>query len=258
LKAPDNLRNFDALVEIIAKLRAPDGCPWDRKQTHQSLRENLMEECYEALAALDEGDPGKLCEELGDIMLQIALHSQIAFEAGEFEIADVLESINKKLVFRHPHIFGSETAETAEEVAQNWQALKRKERGENYSMLDSVPQQMPALSYSQSIQRRVAAAGFDWENTDGVIDKLAEEVAEFKESSGEQKAEEFGDVLFTLVNIARRMGVDSETALREANSKFYKRFSKMEELCRKRGVNFENLSFGEQNVLWEEAKKLTG
>jgi len=183
LSIPEDLGKFDALVEIIARLRAPDGCPWDREQTHSSLRANLLEECYEALAALDEGDAGKLCEELGDIMLQIALHSQIAAEAGEFEIGDVLESINAKLIHRHPHIFGSAKVESAEEVAQNWEALKREERGEDSSLLDSVPEQMPALGYSQSIQRRVAGVGFDWENIDGVIDKLAEEVAEFKNSA---------------------------------------------------------------------------
>ncbi len=258
MSIPEDLRKFDALVEIIARLRAPDGCPWDREQTHSSLRANLLEECYEALAALDEGDAGKLCEELGDIMLQIALHSQIAAEAGEFEIGDVLESINAKLIHRHPHIFGSAKVESAEEVAQNWEALKREERGEDSSLLDSVPEQMPALGYSQSIQRRVAGVGFDWENIDGVIDKLAEEVAEFKESTGDQRAGEFGDILFTLVNIARRMGVDSEAALREANKKFFRRFSQMEEICRQRGVTFADLSFDEQNALWEEAKKQVG
>ncbi len=252
---PGDLSRWQTLVDIIARLRAPDGCPWDRKQTHSSLRTNLLEECYEALAALDEGDAAKLREELGDLMLQIVLHTQIASEAGEFEMDDVIESINAKLVHRHPHIFGSATVENAEEVAHNWEVLKREERGEDTSLLESVPKQLPALGYSQEIQHRVAQAGFDWENIDGVIDKLAEEVGELKESSGEEKAEEFGDLLFTLVNIARRMGIDSESALREANRKFYRRFSRMEDLCRQRGVTFADLSFDEQNALWEEAKK---
>ncbi|MFC2038213.1 nucleoside triphosphate pyrophosphohydrolase [Chloroflexota bacterium] len=258
MEVPEDLRKFETLVEIIARLRAPDGCPWDRKQTHTSLRPNMLEEAYEALAALDEGNAAKLCEELGDVMLQIALHSQIASETGEFEMGDVIEGINKKLIYRHPHIFGSTKAENAEEVAHNWEALKREERGEDVSMLASVPEQMPALGYSQSIQKRVAQAGFDWEDISGVIDKLAEEVAEYNESTGDEKAEEFGDLLFTLVNVGRRMGIDSEAALRGANKKFYLRFSTMEDICRQRGVSFADLSFEEQNKLWEEAKKLTG
>jgi tetrapyrrole methylase family protein/MazG family protein len=255
LSLPKNLNRFKTLVEIIAKLRAPDGCPWDRKQTHSSLRENLLEECYELLEALDEGDSGKICEELGDLMMQVVLHAQIATEAGEFELGDVMNSINAKLIHRHPHIFGSQKVKDAEEVAHNWEILKQEERGTDTSMLASVPRQMPALGYSQEMQRRVAQVGFDWEDIEGVIDKLAEEVGEFKESTGGQKAQEFGDLLFTLVNIARRLGVDSEAALREANKKFYRRFTCMEELCRQRGINFADLSFDEQNTLWEEAKK---
>ncbi len=253
---PENLSQFDTLVDIIARLRAPGGCPWDREQTHVSLRENLLEECYEVLDALDEGDSGKLCEELGDLMLQIVLHTQIAREAGEFELGDVVNSINTKLIHRHPHIFGSLEVKDAEEVALNWEALKQEERGTDTSILASVPKQMPALGYSQAIQRRVAQVGFDWEDIDGVIDKLAEEVGEFKQAdSQERRAEEFGDLLFTLVNIARRLGIDSEAVLREANKRFYQRFTYMEEVCRRRGVNIGDLSFEEQNTLWEEAKK---
>jgi tetrapyrrole methylase family protein/MazG family protein len=255
LAVPENLNKWETLVDIIARLRAPDGCPWDRKQTHASLRESLMEECYELLEALDEGEPSNICEELGDLLLQVVLQSQIARDNGEFEIGDVIKSINDKLIHRHPHIFGSEKVKDADEVAHNWEALKREERGTDTSMLASVPRQMPALSYSQAIQRRVAQVGFDWEDISGVIDKLAEEVGEFQKSDEEQKAMEFGDLLFTLVNIARRMGVDSEAALREANRKFYRRFSCMEELCRQRGADFADLSFDEQNALWEEAKK---
>ena len=255
MAVPENLNKWETLVSIIARLRAPDGCPWDRKQTHASLRENLMEECYELLEALDEGDPGKICEELGDLLLQVVLQSQIAKDNGEFEIEDVIKSINAKLIHRHPHIFGSDKVKDADEVAHNWEVLKREERGADTSMLGGVPRQMPALSYSQAIQRRVAQVGFDWEDIKGVIDKLAEEVGEFQKSNKEQRAGEFGDLLFTLVNIARRMDVDSEAALREANRKFYRRFSRMEQLCRQRGVDFADLSFDEQNALWEEAKK---
>jgi len=250
------LNRFETLVEIIARLRAPDGCPWDRKQTHASLRKNLLEECYEVLEALDEGDADKLYPELGDLLLQIVLHAQIATEAGEFELGDVITSINTKLIHRHPHIFGSSQVKDAEEVAHNWQALKQEERGTDGSMLASVSGQMPALGYSESVQHRVAQVGFDWADIDGVIDKLAEEVRELKQAgTEEQQASEFGDLLFTLVNVARRLGVDSESALREANQRFYRRFTYMEAVCRQRGVNIADLSFDEQNALWEEAKK---
>ena len=256
MSLPQNLGQFATLVDIIARLRSPDGCPWDRKQTHLSLRENLLAECYEVLEALDEGDSGKLCAELGDLLMQIVFHSQVASESGEFKLEDVIQSINTKLIHRHPHIFGSQKVRDAEEVALNWEVLKQEEREANTSILDSVPKQMPALGYSQEVQRRVAQVGFDWEDVDGVIDKLAEEVAEFKKAgSHEHRAREFGDLLFTLANIARRMGIDLEAALREANRRFYRRFTRMEEICRQRGLNFGELSFAEQNNLWEEVKK---
>ncbi len=256
MSIPRKRREFATLVNIIAKLRAPDGCPWDRKQTHASLRENLLEECYEVLEALDEGDSGKLCVELGDLLMQIILHAQIAREAGDFELADVIKNINDKLVRRHPHIFGSQKVKDAEEVIHNWEALKQGEREVDASILDSVPKPMPALGYSQEIQSRVAEVGFDWEDINGVIEKLGEEVDELKRAeSQEEKAREFGDLLFTLVNIARRMGVHSEAALREANRRFYRRFTCMERLCRERGVKIGQLSFAEQNALWEEAKR---
>jgi tetrapyrrole methylase family protein/MazG family protein len=256
LSSLEDLSQFATLVDIIARLRAPDGCPWDRKQTHSSLRENLLEECYEVLEALDEGDSGKLCAELGDLLMQIVLHAQIAAEAGEFELGDVVKGINTKLIHRHPHIFGLQKVNSAEEVAHNWEVLKQEEREGDTSILESVPGQMPALGYSQSMQRRVAQVGFDWEDIDGIIDKLAEEVNEFKQAnSQEQREYEFGDLLFTLANIARRMEVDLEAALREANRRFYHRFSYMEEVCRQRGVSFGGLSFAEQNAMWEEAKR---
>ncbi len=253
---PENLSQFTTLVAIIARLQAPDGCPWDRQQTHASLRKNLLEECYEVLETLDEGDWDKLGGELGDLLMQIVFHAQVAAEAGEFGVGDVIRGINTKLVHRHPHIFGSLKVKDAEEVAHNWEALKREEREADTSILDGVPQQMPALGYSQSVQGRVAQVGFDWKDIGGVIDKLVEEIGEFKQAdSQEQKAAEFGDLLFTLANIARRLGIDSEAALREANKRFYKRFTYMEAVCRQRGVNIGDLSFDEQNALWEEAKK---
>jgi len=256
VSSPQNLNQFATLVDIIARLRAPDGCPWDRKQTHASLRENLLEECYETLQAIDEGDSGKMCEELGDLLMQVAFHGRIAAEAGEFELGDVISGINNKLIRRHPHVFGSLDVKDVDEVKLNWEMLKKKERGPDASMLSSVPECMPALSYSQAIQRRVAQVGFDWEDIDGVIDKLTEEVNEFKEADDqEHKTQEFGDLLFTLVNVARRLGIDLESSLRQANQRFCRRFTHMEKVCRERGVNLGELSFKEQNTLWEEAKK---
>jgi len=251
-----NLGSFDTLREIIARLRAPDGCPWDRKQSHTSLKPYLIEECYEVLRALDEGTPQELCEELGDLLLQIMLHAQIAAEAEQFDVEDVVRAISEKLIHRHPHVFGSHKVKDAVEVELNWEALKQEERQEGGSLLSGVPGQMPALAYSQAIQRRVAGVGFDWEKVEDIIDKLAEEVAELKQAPDQQeRVKEFGDLLFTLVNIARRLNIDSEMALRSANQRFYQRFSYMEEVCRQRGVSFGKLSFDEQNVLWEEAKQ---
>ena len=256
---PDDLSKFDALREIIAKLRAPDGCPWDRKQTHASLRESFLQECYEVLESLDEGDARKLREELGDLLLHILLQAQIAEEGGEFKIEDVIKGINEKLIYRHPHVFGKTQVKNAEEVLYNWQELKRAEKtekGKNDSLLASVPKSLPALNYSQEIQHRAAQVGFDWEDDRGVIDKLAEEIGEFQRAAGKkEKTEEIGDILFTMANIARRQGIELETALREANQKFYKRFNYMEVVCKKRGVKIGDLSFAEQNTLWDEAKK---
>ena len=226
----EKLDSFAALKEIIAKLRSPDGCPWDRKQTHASLKPYLIEECYEVLQALEEGTPQKLCEELGDLLLQIMLHAQIAAEAGQFDIDDVVRGISSKLIHRHPHVFGGRKVQDAGEVELNWEALKQEERQEGESLLSGVPEQMPALAYSQSIQRRVAGVGFDWEKVEEIIDKLAEEVAEIKQAPNQQeKAKEFGDLLFTLANIARRLDIDLEMALRSANQRFCRRFAYMEE-----------------------------
>ena len=256
MSLPEDLSRFATLVDIIARLRAPDGCPWDKEQTHASLREDLLEECYEVLEALDEGNSDKLCGELGDLLMQVVFHAQIAAEAGEFELGDVVNSITTKLIHRHPHVFGSKKVRDAEEVLLNWEVLKREERGADTSILASAPKQMPALGYSQEIQRRVARVGFDWEEIDGVIEKLTEEINELKRADSQQrKAQEFGDLLFTLANIARRLEIDLEVALREANQRFYRRFSYMEEVCRQRGVNLGELPFDEQNALWEEAKR---
>ncbi|HEX75089.1 MAG TPA: nucleoside triphosphate pyrophosphohydrolase [Dehalococcoidia bacterium] len=251
-----DLGNFAALKGIIARLRSSDGCPWDRKQTHASLKPYLIEECYEVLQALEEGTPQKLCEELGDLLLQIMLHAQIAAEGREFDIEDVARGISNKLIHRHPHVFGELRVKDAAEVELKWEALKQDERRQGESLLSSVPKQMPALAYSQSIQRRVASVGFDWEKTEDIIDKLVEEVDELRRApSQDEKGKEFGDLLFTLANIARRLDIDLEAALRSANQRFFQRFSYMEEACRQRGISFDSLSLDEQNALWEEAKQ---
>jgi tetrapyrrole methylase family protein / MazG family protein len=256
LSSPENLHKFDTLVVIIARLRARNGCPWDKEQTHRSLRENLLSETYEVLEALDDGDKEKLSEELGDLLLQIVLHAQIAKDDGEFKIDDVIKSITTKIIRRHPHIFGNRKVKDSAEVMHNWEELKKEEREKDVSMLEGVPKEMPALAYAYEISRRAVRVGFEWENIEGVLDKLAEEVREIKETrSHEEKEQEFGDLLFTLVNVARWEGIDAETALREANRKFFKRFAHMEKLCRERNIDFSKLSFKEKDDLWEEAKK---
>jgi len=240
----------------VAKLRAPDGCPWDRAQTHASIKPYLTEEAYEVLQALDEENTDKLCEELGDLLLQILLHAQIASESKEFQIGDVIRSISTKLIRRHPHVFGKSRAANVEEVALEWEELKQNERKKGDSLLSSVPKGLPSLSYSHSIQRRAAGVGFDWKEFEGILDKLVEEVSELKRAkTQQQKVHEFGDILFALVNAARWQGVDLEEALRIANQRFSRRFHYMEESCHKHGKTIRDLSFEEQNALWDEAKR---
>jgi tetrapyrrole methylase family protein/MazG family protein len=249
---------FSTLVGIIARLRGSDGCPWDKKQNHKSLRDSLLEECYEVLEALDVGNSKRLSVELGDLLMQVVFHAQIASEAGKFGIDDVIKSITTKLIRRHPHVFDSVYVRDSDEVLANWEEIKKGERQKDASMLDGVPRAMPSLAYSQEIQGRVARVGFDWVEDAGVINKLAEEVGEFRKApNNEQREAEFGDMLFTLANIARRWDIDLESALRQANNRFYQRFTHMEKLCRQRGLDFVSLSFDEQNELWEEAKANT-
>lgn len=249
-------KGFDELAEIIARLRAPDGCPWDREQTHASLKKYLLEEAYETLEALDESDPRKLSEELGDLLLQILLHAQIASEAGEFNIEDVIQGIAAKLIKRHPHVFGDAKVENARDVEINWEMIKQRERAEDSSLLDSVPKNMPALAYSRAIQERAASIGFDWGDLGGVLEKVAEELEELQQAqNGEERRHEFGDLLLALTNTARWMEVDPEEALRLANRRFYHRFTYMEDLCRKRGLSLNNMTLEEMDALWNEAKR---
>lgn len=262
---PPDLSRFGALVATIAYLRGQNGCPWDRKQTHRSLREHLLEECYEVLAALDEEDKEKLCAELGDLLMQIVMHARLAEEADDFTISDVITGINQKLISRHPHVFGKNKNATdqtnpedltAEDVLVRWEDLKKKERRGQSGMLDSVPRELPALAYSQSVQERVARVGFDWPDDTGVLEKLTEEISEFQTAdTPTERAVEFGDILFTLANYARRQGIDLEAALREANAKFYRRFSHLEKLAYARGLELTRLTLGEMDNLWEDVKK---
>lgn len=250
-----NLRGFGTLKRIVARLRGPRGCPWDRAQTPSSLKTSFLEEAYEVLEAIEKDDPSALKDELGDLMLHVMLQAQMASEAGRFQIEDVLESINRKLIHRHPHVFGKVKVNSSQEVSANWEVLKREERPEGRSLMESVPRQLPALAQAGSLQRRAAGVGFDWPEVSGILAKLTEEVAELEQASSEEKAREFGDLLFTLVNIARRWGIDPESALRESNRRFAARFRYMEELCRRRHLRFEKLSLEEKDALWEEAKK---
>ena len=259
LSGADSEASFTSLVGIMARLRGPGGCPWDREQSHQSLRKYLLEECYEALEALDSGDARKLAEELGDLLLQIVFHAQIAHESGAFTMDDVARGISAKLVRRHPHVFGDAHVASAGEVYARWEDLKRRERADGKSLLDSVPKSMPALAYSQEVQARAARTGFDWDDVQGVLAKVEEEVREFREArdKGEQESE-LGDIFTALVNIARWLGFDSETALRQANERFYQRFTTMERLCRERGLDFAGLPMERKEALWQEAKRILG
>jgi tetrapyrrole methylase family protein/MazG family protein len=252
----EEMRTFEGFRAIIARLRGPDGCPWDRAQTHASLKPYLLEETYEALAALDEGDPQMLRDELGDLLLEIFLHVQLAEEAQEFTLADVVYGIASKIVRRHPHVFGEEQADSPQEVMVRWEELKRKERGAQDSALAGVPQAMPALARTQKLLARAASVGFEWPQTADVLDKLSEELEELAQAGDlDHKREELGDVLFLLVNLARYLGLDAEEALRQANRKFYQRFTTMEALAREQGRSLPDMPLAEQGALWRAAKK---
>jgi tetrapyrrole methylase family protein/MazG family protein len=250
-----------AFQDTVARLRAPDGCPWDREQTHQSLRANLLEEAYEVLAALDAGDDDKLCEELGDLLMQIALHVQIATEAGTFRFADVIGRIDAKLKRRHPHVFGDVQVEGTADVLRNWEAIKAGERaasGEedaHRSRLDGVPAILPSLARAQVLGDRAARTGFDWPDLEGVLAKVAEEVAELQAVEDRQaRAWELGDLLFTLTNVARWLEVDAESALRDTCDRFVERYARMEQAARARGLDLASLPLEEQDSFWEEVK----
>jgi len=254
--------SFEAFQEIIAHLRAPDGCPWDKEQTHQTLRPHLLEEAYEVLAALDAGDTGAMREEFGDLLLQVVLHAQIASDYNEFTMSDVLQGIHTKIVHRHPHVFGDVDLKNVEGVLQNWERLKEAERNANgksdTGLLDGVALALPALVQAEEYQKRAARVGFDWTEIQGVIDKVREELDEvFGATVGERRAAELGDLLFAVVNLARWYGVDAESALRESNARFRSRFAQIEASARAQGRSVSDLSQDEMEVLWQAAKKRT-
>ncbi|MFO7944105.1 MAG: nucleoside triphosphate pyrophosphohydrolase [Anaerolineales bacterium] len=252
--------SFEAFQEIIARLRAPGGCPWDREQDHQSLRPHLLEETYEALTAIDEDDPEAMKEEFGDLLLQIVLHAQIASEYGEFGMADVLHGVHTKIVNRHPHVFDDLDIDETEDVLQNWEQLKAEERyhqgGRKEGLLDGVAPALPSLSKAQIFQKRAARVGFDWPELGGVLDKISEELGELKkEKDPQSQQKELGDLLFAVVNLSRWYDLDAESALRGANQRFKRRFSYLEKAARSRGCDLSDLSLQELDELWEEAKR---
>jgi tetrapyrrole methylase family protein / MazG family protein len=256
LPHPGGLPTFQ---ETVARLRAPDGCPWDREQTHQTLRNNLLEEAYEVLAAIDAGDSGELCQELGDLLMQIAMHVQIATEAGDFKFADVIAQIDAKLRRRHPHVFGDLVVQDTQEVLQNWEAIKAGERAEEdeayRSRLYGVPTILPALARAQEIGDRVARTGFDWPDFEGVLAKVGEEIAELRAADNAEGRElEMGDLFFTLVNVARWLQVDAESALRGACDRFTGRYVEMERTAHAEGIDLADLPLADQDARWEQAK----
>jgi tetrapyrrole methylase family protein/MazG family protein len=264
---------FEKLVAVQARLRAADGCPWDREQTHASLRTYLIEEAYEVLEALESGDDAKFAEELGDLLLQIVFHSQIAKEEGRFTVSDVIREVHDKMVRRHPHVFGEKRAKDSAEVLKNWEQIKKEERaaavtknedgskqdGKSGSLLDGVSKALPAALEGFQLTRRAARIGFDWGSVEGVFDKLNEEGGELRRALGDKDAtraeEELGDLLFAAVNLARYLHIDPEIALKKANAKFSARFRKMEELATKVGRALADVPRAQMEEFWETAKR---
>ncbi|MGD9497375.1 MAG: nucleoside triphosphate pyrophosphohydrolase [Armatimonadota bacterium] len=246
---------FDELVRVMARLRAPDGCPWDREQTHSSLRPYLLEETHEALEALDAEDWRRLCEELGDLMLQIVFHAQVAAERGDFDVEDVIAGIVAKLHRRHPHVFGDVQVSGSAEVLDRWEKLKREESGyeDRESALDGVPESLPALQRAHKLQRRAARVGFDWDDARGARAKIDEELAEVDAAADGALEDEIGDLLFAVVNYARLRGVEPESALRRASARFARRFRAVERAAGS-PERLREMTLGQMDELWEQAK----
>ena len=250
---------LDPLVKVMSRLRSPDGCPWDIEQSHATLRRYIIEEVYEVLEAIDEQDPTHLCEELGDLLLQIVFHARMAEEAGDFSMQDVVDTVTEKLIRRHPHVFGDISVQDAAEVIVNWDAIKRREKKQKpKSALDGVPQGLPALLRANKLQMKAAKVGFDWDDIAPVWDKVAEELAELRQAatSGDpaEIEDELGDVVFAVVNLGRFLGVETEVALNRANNKFSRRFFQVEALLRQQGRKWQELDLAQMDELWLAVK----
>lgn len=252
----DEQRQYDELRGIVARLRAPDGCPWDREQTHSSLRPYVIEEAFEVVGALDLEDTQSLPEELGDLFFQILIHAQLAEEAGEFTMTDVMKGLADKLVRRHPHVFGDALAGTSGEVVKQWDELKRAEKAEDQSALSGVPRAMPAFSYAQTLLRRAEKAGFAWPDKRDVIEKVTEELEELAAATSKEEAKaEFGDLLLNIANYARYLEIDAEEALREASHKFRRRFEGVESRVRTASSDMRQMSREELIAFWNDVKE---
>jgi len=247
------------LREIVARLRAPGGCPWDREQTHESLRAALIEECYEAIEAIEKADDANLREELGDLLLHVVMHAHMAGERRAFDFEDVVEGVCEKLIRRHPHVFGDAQASESAQVVRQWELIKRAEKGEQSSVMDGLPSAFPALLLAQNAQKKAARVGFDWDDVSQVLDKVEEEIKELEEAiSGGTKGnieEELGDLLFSVVNLARKVGVDSETSLARATRKFVGRFQAVEAEIAADGGRIDQTSARDMNALWDRQKR---
>ncbi len=256
-----NRYGFSDLVEIMKLLRGEGGCPWDAEQTHESIKKDFIEETYEVIEAINKKDSVLLCEELGDVMLQVVFHTEMEREKNVFTIDDVTDGICKKLIERHPHVFGDVVVNGSEDVLSNWDTIKRKSKGQKTQSqaMTFVPRELPALMRSTKVQKKAAKAGFDWKNADDVWDKLDEEIDELKGavSSGDKKnvEEELGDVLFTVVNLSRFLDCDAEEALTVATDKFIDRYTKVEKLAEERKIDMKSSSLEQLDKLWEEVKK---
>lgn len=251
------IKELKNLIDVVAKLRAPDGCPWDREQTHKSLKPNMLEEAYETIDAIDSNDMDNLREELGDVLLQVVLHAQIASEEGAFNIEDVAKELKEKLIHRHPHVFGNEKVSSTSDVLKNWDKLKQEEKTYRKSVMDGISKAQSALMSAQKISKKAVKTGFEWPSEQALYDCIFSEYEEFKDAKQEDDKdhmeEEFGDILFATVNLARWNKIDAEQALIRANKKFMTRFRKMEEIAEK---PLNDYSFVEYDELWKKAKKL--
>ena len=252
--------SFDDLVDIMEKLRRPGGCPWDAEQTHESIKKCMIEETYEVIEALDSGDMVKVYDELGDLLLQVVFHAQIAKDNGDFDIGDVTNAICTKLIRRHPHVFGDEKLTTSEDVLDKWDDIKKHEKGEKSTTetLKSVAVSLPALMRAQKVQAKAAKVGFDWRDVSGALDKIHEETRELEEAieKDTNKEEELGDLLFSVVNVSRFIGADSEEALYKTINKFVARFSHVESMANEEGRALSDMSLEEMDRLWEKSKKI--